>query len=124
MENNEEPKDDAMSRWRGPRDGANHNGRPKGSKNKNTAVVRQAFQNLVEMNLDNMSLWLANVAADNPEKAFKLLIDLSEYVLPKMSRTELTAKDGADLFKDMKFEFGSTKKERNDFIDIETEDED
>ena len=120
MENKPE-KDDAMSRWRGPKDLANRKGRPKGSKNKNTQEVREAYQNLVEMNLENMSTWLAAVAADSPEKAFDLVIKLSEFVLPKISRMELTGKDGSDVFENLKFEFGPSVSDRMDSIDgIET----
>ena len=34
------------------------------------------------------------------------MIRLSEYILPKLARTELTGNDGNDLFKNIKFEFG------------------
>jgi len=65
-------------------------------------------------------LWLADIAADNPEKAFELMIKLSEYVIPKMQRTEVTGKDGADLFKELKFDFGPNINDREeDVIDIE-----
>lgn len=103
--------------WRGP-EGSNPGGRPKGAPNKVTRDIRSAYQQLVEFNLENMSTWLADIAADNPEKAFELMIKLSEYVIPKMQRTEVTGKDGKDLFKDMKFEFGPDINER-DVIDLE-----
>jgi hypothetical protein len=79
--------------------------------------IRTAYQQLVEFNLENMSAWLVQIAADNPEKAFELMIKLSEYVIPKMQRTEVVGKDGADLFKDMKFEFGPAINERE--MDVE-----
>ena len=103
--------------WNGP-PGSNPGGRPKGATNKVTRDIRSAYQQLVEFNLDNMSAWLAEIAADNPEKAFELMIKLSEYVIPKMQRTEVTGKDGADIFKDMKFDFGPNINDRED--DIET----
>ena len=105
--------------WRGP-EGSNTGGRPKGATNKVTRDIRSAYQQLVEFNLENMSLWLAAIAADNPEKAFELMIKLSEYVIPKMQRTEVTGKDGADLFKELKFDFGPNINDREeDVIDIE-----
>jgi len=105
--------------WRGPV-GSNPGGRPKGATNKVTRDIRSAYQQLVEFNLENMSLWLADIAADNPEKAFELMIKLSEYVIPKMQRTEVTGKDGADLFKELKFDFGPNINDREeDVIDIE-----
>lgn len=84
----------------------NPNGRPKGVPNKVTMNVREAYQNLVEMNLENMTAWLRDVAAENPEKAMTLMLQLSEYVIPKLARQEITGKDGADLFQDVKFKFG------------------
>ena len=93
------------SRWVKGESG-NIAGRAKGVPNKVTRDVREAYQNLVELNLENMSLWLMSVAADNPEKAMQLMLSLSEYVIPKLARQEITGKDGDDLFKDVKFQFG------------------
>ena len=95
-----------MSRFKGGDENINRNGRPKGSKNKATKHIREAYQKLTEDNLDNMSLWLAQIAADDPAKAMDTMIRLSEYILPKLARTELTGNDGDDLFKNIKFEFG------------------
>ena len=89
-----------------PGQSGNPNGRPKGTKNKSTQQIREAYQLLTEQNLDNMSVWLAHVAADNPEKAMDLMLKLSEYIIPKLARQELTGADGDDLFKSVKFEFG------------------
>jgi len=71
----------------------NPNGRPKGSPNKETAEIREAFQLLVESKMDDLSEWLNQVAKDNPAKALELVLKLSEYILPKLNRTELTAGD-------------------------------
>lgn len=69
-------------------------GRVKGAENKTTKDIKEAFKNLIEMNLDNMTLWLKRVAADDPHKALKIMTDLSEYIIPKLARTEtdLTSK--------------------------------
>lgn len=75
----------------------NPNGRKKGVPNKVTRDIRESFKNLVENNLDNMTKWLERVALNEPEKALKIVADLSEYILPKLQRTELTGKDGSDL---------------------------
>jgi len=118
MENNEENKD---SLWRGPIDKANRNGRPKGSKNKNTSLIRIAYQKLTEDNLEAMSEWISRVAEEDPAKAFDLMIKLSEFIIPKLARTELTGHDGDDLFKSLKFEFGPSVQDRLDSLDgIET----
>jgi len=84
----------------------NKNGRPPGSPNKQTRDIRQAYQNLVEMNLENMTTWLASVAAEDPEKAMDLMLKLSEYIIPKLARQELVGNDGADLLRNVKFQFG------------------
>ena len=101
--------------WRGPE--PNRNGRPKGSRNKTTNRIREAYQNLVEMNLDNMSLWIAQMAAENPEKAMDTMIKLSEYIIPKLARQEITGQDGEDLFKSVKFEFGPSVNDEEERIE-------
>ena len=120
MENNEETKPKKTG-WRGPESLANRNGRPVGSKNRNTSLIREAYQNLTEMNLENMSLWIQQIGAEDPAKAFDLMLKMSEFVLPKLNRTELTGQDGDDLFKNLKFEFGPSVQDRLDSLDgIET----
>ena len=89
-----------------PGESGNPNGRPKGAPNKTTKEIRQAYQNLVEMNLDNMTMWLQEVAMVDPEKAMDLMLKLSEYIIPKLARQEVVGQDGSDLFKNVKFQFG------------------
>jgi hypothetical protein len=92
----------------------NPNGRAKGKPNKTTKEIREAYQKLVEDNLTNMTKWLGEVARDNPEKAMELMLKLSEYMIPKLARQEVTGADGADLFKNIKFEFGTPINERDE----------
>ena len=92
----------------------NPNGRPKGKPNKTTAEIREAYQLLVENNLENMTLWLTDVAADSPEKAMDLMLKLSEYMIPKLARQEVTGAEGKDLFKNITFEFGTPINEREE----------
>ena len=80
-------------------------GRPKGSPNKSTQEIRDAYKKLLEDNLDNMSVWLADVAADDPQKAIDLMLKLSEYLIPKLARQEVVGNDGEDLFKNIQFKF-------------------
>lgn len=89
-----------------PGQSGNPEGRPKGTKNKNTKIVRQAFQQLTEDNLDNMTIWLSQVASEDPSKALDIMLRLSEYIIPKLARTEVTGSEGEDLFKNIKFQFG------------------
>lgn len=89
-----------------PGESGNPNGRPKGSKNKKTEAIREAYQKLTENNLDNMTIWLSQIAADDPAKAMDMMLRLSEYIIPKLARQELVGNEGEDLFKNIKFEFG------------------
>jgi hypothetical protein len=89
-----------------PGQSGNPNGRKKGSLNKNTKQIREAYQKLTEDNLDNMNLWLTQTASEDPAKALDLMLRLSEYIIPKLARQELVGNDGEDLFKNIKFEFG------------------
>jgi len=89
-------------------------GRAKGTPNKSTAEIRDAYQKLVESNLTNMTEWLTLVAAENPEKAMDLMLKLSEYMIPKLARQEVTGADGKDLFKNITFEFGTPINERDE----------
>jgi|TARA_R100000081_G_C4820055_1_gene178930 hypothetical protein len=66
-------------------------GSRKGVPNKTTAEIRNAFQMLVEDNLDNMKVWLSDVAAEDPERALEIILKMSEYIVPKLSRTEVKA---------------------------------
>ena len=84
----------------------NPHGRPKGAKNKTTENIRKAYQQLTEDNLENMTIWLSQIAAEDPKQAMEMMIKLSEYVIPKLARQEITGNDGADLFSNVKFEFG------------------
>lgn len=100
---------------------ANPNGRPKGSKNRVTQEIREAYQRLAESNLENMSTWVAQVAQEDPAKAMDIMIKLSEYIIPKLSRAEVTGQDGDDLFKNIKFQFGpdANDADARDIPDIE-----
>ena len=81
----------------------NKNGRPKGSKNKISEEIRTAFQLVLENKLPDLERWLQQT------KAIDLMIKLSNRFVPELSRQELTGADGADLFKNIKFDFGDDK---------------
>lgn len=96
-------------------------GRPKGSQNKTTQEIKQAYQQLLESNLDNMSTWLARMASEDEGKALDYMLKLSEYIIPKLARQEVTGKDGQDLFKNLTFEFGpdNNKEDERDYNDFD-----
>ena len=72
-------------------------GRPKGTPNRATQVVREAIARMAEDNADNFNLWLAQVAASSPEKACDIYLKAIEYHIPKLARTEHTGVDNAPI---------------------------
>ncbi len=101
---------------------ANPNGRPAGSKNVATKLIRTAYQQLTENNIENMTVWLQRIAEDDPKTAFELMLKMSEFIIPKISRQELTGKDGEDIFKDVSFSFGTPINDR--IIDLDADETD
>lgn len=67
----------------------NPGGRPKGSPNRQTNRIKQAYCDLIENNLENIQRWLTQTAQDNPGKALDLLIKLSPFVLPRKMEGEI-----------------------------------
>lgn len=75
-------------------------GRKKGLPNKSTVLAREAIAKLVDGNADRLQEWLNQIAADEkqgPAVAFKLLMDVMEYHVPKLARTEHVGKDGGPV---------------------------
>lgn len=66
----------------------NPSGKPKGAVNKTSNKIREAFQKLIEDNLENMTTWLTEVAADDPKAALDIVTKLGEYTTPKLARVE------------------------------------
>jgi hypothetical protein len=88
----------------------NPTGRPKGSIDNDTRQIRQAYQMLVEDNLDNLTDWLSQLGKESPEKAFNLMLKMSEYFLPKLSRKVVSA--DVNIFDNIKFQFGEGEAEK------------
>lgn len=74
--------------------------------NHSTKKMKEAFAMLVEDNLNNLSNWLEEIAVNDPKAAMEIVIKLSERFVPALARTEITAKDGDSLFKELRFNFG------------------
>ncbi|TFH60877.1 MAG: hypothetical protein E4G90_09915 [Gemmatimonadales bacterium] len=72
-------------------------GRQSGTPNKATTSARDAIARLVNGNAEKLQGWLDEIAAKDPEKAWKCLMDVVEYHIPKLSRSELTGPDGGPL---------------------------
>lgn len=98
----------------------NPDGRKKGSQNKYTKQVKEAFGMLLENNLDNLSTWLSDVADEDPKAALDIMMRMSERFVPKLRSTEITGADGEDLFAKVKFQFGPPV---DDSVNRETDEE-
>jgi len=94
-----------MSGFRGGDENINRAGRQKGTTNKHTKQIKQAFGMLLEGNLDNLSIWLAQVAADDPKAALDIMLRMSERFVPKLRHTDITT-DGEKILNSLKFNFG------------------
>lgn len=64
-------------------------GRKAGVPNKTTREFRDTIRQLLERNAENVTLWLDQVAQDDPNKALEHIARLAEFAAPKMSRTEV-----------------------------------
>lgn len=76
-------------------------GRQKGTPNKMTKEIREAYKSLIETNLENMTVWVKEIGKKNPEKAMEILLKLSEYVIPKLNRTEIQDLTSIEAFMQM-----------------------
>jgi hypothetical protein len=69
----------------------NKNGRPVGAMNRSTEQMKLTLARAANKTLDTISEDLEKIRKDNPEKAIELALKLMEYVMPKLSRTEMKA---------------------------------
>ena len=71
----------------------NRNGRPKGVPNKSTALAREAIARFVDGNSHKLQEWLDEIAMNEklgPKVAFDCFMQVAEYHVPKLARTEHT----------------------------------
>lgn len=74
---------------------AGNPGKPPGAKNAVTQDVREKFRAL----LDGVSIQQLQqdlLAIENPKDRLQIIIGLSEYLIPKLARTQLAADDAGD----------------------------
>jgi uncharacterized protein YeeX (DUF496 family) len=69
----------------------NKGGRPVGAVNRSTEQMKLTLARAANKTLDTISEDLEKIRKDNPEKAIELALKLMEYVMPKLSRTEMKA---------------------------------
>jgi len=79
----------------------NRDGRPKGSPNVKTEAIRDMFKSFIENNTPKFEKWISEVAEKNPAKAIELVSNLSDYVLPKLARTEIVGDEKQPLSIDL-----------------------
>ncbi len=68
-------------------------GRPAGVPNKSTALAREAIARFVDNNADRLQAWLDEIAMNEklgPKVAFDCFMQVAEYHVPKLARTEHT----------------------------------
>jgi hypothetical protein len=72
----------------------NAGGRPKGAKNKSTALAREAIASFIDGNSSRIQSWLDEIyEREGPKAAFNCFSDMLEYHVPKLARTEVTGAD-------------------------------
>lgn len=67
---------------------------------KTTVLAREAISKLVDGNAERLQEWLDQVASDErhgPLVAFKLMMEVMEYHVPKLARTEHTGAGGGPV---------------------------
>jgi hypothetical protein len=64
-------------------------GRPKGSVNKSSNEIREAFQMLLE---DNLPTLKRDISSLEPKERVKFMLELASFIIPKMKSVDLTDK--------------------------------
>lgn len=81
-------------------------GSRKGIPNKTTALAREAIARFVDSNSERLQGWLDEIAEEKgAEAAFKCFMDVVEYHVPKLARTEHTGEGGGPLDHNMTVTF-------------------
>jgi hypothetical protein len=71
-------------------------GRSAGTPNRSTALAREAIAQFVDGNSHMLQEWLEAIANDpkhGPKQAFDCFMQVAEYHVPKLARTEHTGSD-------------------------------
>lgn len=70
-------------------------GRPKGAGNKDLEPIRKAFRDFVEGNLKQVQKDYNEL--DTAKDRLYFILNIAEYCIPKLQRTELTGEDGSPV---------------------------
>lgn len=68
-----------------------------GSLNVATKNAREAIAMLVDGNAHRLEAWLDEIADKDPERAWRCMMDVIEYHIPKLARTEITGEIKASV---------------------------
>jgi len=88
--------------------GIKYGGRQRGTANKATARLREAFTDLLEGNMGRLQELLDKVAEKNPQKALELLLKLSEFAIPKLRAIEVNNESEEALYTSLDINIIST----------------
>lgn len=72
-------------------------GRPKGVPNKSTDSMRNALADFFNRNAEHLDALFHQIRAENPREAFKAVMEVAPYVMPKKAAIEHTGKDGGAI---------------------------
>ena len=65
-------------------------GRPKGSVNKSSNEIREAFQMLLE---DNLPTLKRDISSLEPKERVKFMLDLASFIIPKMKAIDVKSEN-------------------------------
>lgn len=82
-------------------------GKLKGSQNKVTTEIKEAFAELVRGNIPNITSWMQRVAVTNPDKALDFMHKFSQFNVPLLNRSEV--KHEGEVTNKQVFEIGGKK---------------
>ena len=79
--------------------GNNYNpaGRPKGSPNRTTQIVRDLFAQILEDEQENFKAALEHLRVNQPKEYVQVITKLSQRFLPEMTRSEISGLNGEPL---------------------------
>ena len=69
-------------------------GRKQGGTNTVTQATRETFQLLVDQNFDELQGWISTVAAEDPARAFDMVMALASHCIPKLKAIEVSGPGG------------------------------
>lgn len=91
----------------------NRSGRPKGAQSKVTIETRKAFNELIDLNIEQIQEDLQKL---KPYERIKVLLDMARFVIPTLKAVELETKDETERFKPIIINF-LDEKEFNSITD-------